>query len=592
MHSILKYPFDPQLILKKRRSIKRELLADGSTRIHKKIAVLGGSTTHDIIDTLQLFLLDYGIEPEFYESEFGLFYEDAMFGTELSEFGPDLIFIHTSNRNITEYPKPGDSEKDVDDLLTAQYSRFEMMWDRLSERFACPVIQNNFEMPFYRLLGNRDAWDFRGKTSFITRLNQKFYEYASSKNGFYINDINYLSADYGLLKWSDPLYWHMYKYCLCLDAIPAFAFNVANIIKSIYGKNKKALVLDLDNTLWGGIVGDDGVDGIEIGHETSMGQVYSEFQNYLKELKGYGYMLNVNSKNDEENAIAGLNHPEGTLKPDDFICIKANWNPKDINFTEIAQEINIMPDSMVFVDDNPAERAIVTAQVPGVIAPAMDAPEHYITAIDRYGFFEATEVSKDDLTRNDMYKQNAERAKLQKSFANYEEYLLSLEMRAQIKPFETVYLSRITQLTNKSNQFNLTTKRYELSELQDIVENFAKRVYLYKVRDCFGDYGIVAVIIVDMTGDVPEVEEFAMSCRIMGKNVEYALLQDVERDLYNTGFEELLGRYIPTAKNKPVEKLYEKLGYVPVGRNGVQPGEVYRIHLEDCPEREHYVTFR
>lgn len=561
MHSLLTYPFDPQTILKKRRAIRRELLASGEPRVKKKIAVLGGSTTHDIVSILELFLLDFGIEPEFYESEFGLYYEDAMFSEELSRFAPDLIYIHTSRRNITRFPGPSDTPESAEELLSAQYAHFEGMWEHIREKYRCPVIQNNFELPFYRLLGNRDAWDHRGQTNFVTRLNAKFYEYAASHQDFYINDINYLSADYGLLGWSDPFYWHMYKYCLNLEAVPALSYSVACIIKSIYGKNKKALVLDLDNTLWGGIVGDDGVDGIEIGHETSMGQVYSEFQAYLKELRGYGIMLNVDSKNDEENAIAGLSHPEGTLRPEDFISIKANWQPKDLNFAEIAQELNILPESMVFVDDNPAERAIVTGQLPGVSAPVMDAPEHYITAIDRCGFFEMTKLSGDDLSRNDMYKANAQRAKLQKSFADYREYLLSLDMRAQIRPFEPVYIPRIAQLTNKSNQFNLTTRRYTESQMQELSGD-KDYVTLYgRLTDRFGDNGVISVVLGRIDGGTLHIELWLMSCRVLKRNMEHAMLDALVRAAREAGVTTLRGYYYKTAKNGMVKDFYKDFGF-------------------------------
>ena len=360
----------------------------------------------------------------------------------------------------------------------------------------------------------------------------------------------------------------MYKYCLCLDAIPAFSYNVACIIKSIYGKNKKALVLDLDNTLWGGVVGDDGVDGIEIGHETSMGQVYSEFQAYLKELKSCGIMLNVDSKNEEENALAGLNHPEGTLKPDDFIYIKANWQPKDLNFTEIAAELNILPESMVFVDDNPAERAIVTGQIPGVSAPHMDAPEHYITAIDRCGFFEATALSKDDLSRNEMYKANAQRSKLQKSFASYEDYLRSLEMYADIRPFEPVYLSRITQLTNKSNQFNLTTRRYTESEMRER-SNDPSYITLYgKLTDKFGDNGVITVVIGHIARDVLDIELWLMSCRVLKRNMEHAMLDTLAAKARQTGVTTLRGYYYRTAKNNMVKDFYRDFGFTLVSSDG------------------------
>lgn len=568
MHSLLTYPFDPQAILKKRKAIRRELLAADTPRIKKKIAVLGGSTTHDIISILELFLLDFGIEPEFYESGFGLYYEDAMFGSGLADFAPDLIYIHTSGRNVTGLPAPADTPEFVTELLEAQYSRFEAMWEHLHETCRCPVIQNNFELPFFRILGNRDGWDYRGRTNFITRLNARFAEYAAAHRDFYINDINYLSADYGLLKWSDPFYWHMYKYCLNLDAIPALSYNVACIIKSLYGKNKKALVLDLDNTLWGGIVGDDGPEGIEIGHETSMGQVYSEFQAYLKELRGYGILLNVDSKNDEENALAGLNHPEGTLRPEDLICIKANWQPKDLNFTEIAEELNILPESMVFVDDNPAERAIVTAQVPGVSAPVMDAPEHYIAAIDRCGFFEMTELSKDDLSRSDMYMANAQRARLQKSFASYEEYLLSLDMRAEIRPFGPVYISRIAQLTNKSNQFNLTTRRYTESQLQELSGDESYVTLYGKLTDKFGDNGVISVVMGHMDGDALDIMLWLMSCRVLKRNMEHAMLDQLVRAAKKAGAAKLRGYYYKTAKNGMVKDLYKDFGFTLVSSEG------------------------
>lgn len=307
---MLAYPFDSGLILKNRKAIRRQLLEDGQPRIEKRIAVLGGSTTNDIVAILELFLLDQGIAPVFYQSEYAQYWQDAMFGNEvLADFRPDIIFIHTSLRNITTpFPKMTDTEAEVEAALDQQYRHFETMWEKLKETYHCPIIQNNFELPFYRLLGNRDASDFHGRTRFVTRLNERFYQYAQAHSNFYINDIHYLASSYGLAAWSDPSYWYLYKYAMCVPAIPEFSFNVANIIKSIFGKNKKAIALDLDNTLWGGVVGDDGVNGIEIGQETPQGQAYWEFQNYIKAHKQLGILLTVCSKNDEENALAGLNH--------------------------------------------------------------------------------------------------------------------------------------------------------------------------------------------------------------------------------------------------------------------------------------------
>ena len=271
MHQLLKYPFDGDKILQNKKRIKRELLLDNTEFIHKNIAILGGSTTNSIADVLELFLLNSGIKPQFYQSEFGQFWQDAIFSNEqLDAFNPDIIFIHTSNRNIINYPNVKMNAQEIENLLKKQYEYYLSMWESLNSKFTCTIIQNNFEMPFYRLLGNKDASDIHGRTNYLNRLNNLFYEYAENHNNFYINDINYLSATYGLEKWSDTFFWYMYKYSLCVPAIPILSFSVSNIIKSIYGKNKKALVLDLDNTLWGGVVGDDGVSGIGIGKETSI----------------------------------------------------------------------------------------------------------------------------------------------------------------------------------------------------------------------------------------------------------------------------------------------------------------------------------
>ena len=243
----LQYPFDSEYLLKKSKKIRRQLLEGNNNFLHKKIAVLGGSTTHDIIRMLELFLLDQGIQAEFYESEYGQYWQDAMFeNPELDHFEPDLIFVHTSNRNITAYPAPGDPEEKIEAMLGEQYAHFETMWDKLEQTFHCPIVQNNFEYPFYRILGNQDAADIHGRIHFINHLNGKFYEYAGKHESFYINDMNYAAAAYGLDKWADPFYWHMYKYAMCMQAIPSFAFNVSNIIKAIFGKNKKSLVLDLE----------------------------------------------------------------------------------------------------------------------------------------------------------------------------------------------------------------------------------------------------------------------------------------------------------------------------------------------------------
>ena len=562
---VLEYPFDSSLIIKKKRSIKRELLEQQTTFLEKKVAVLGGSTTHDVCQILELFLLNYGIKATFYESEYAQYWEDVMFdNAELTAFAPDIIYIHTSNRNIRQYPQMGQPANEVQQLMQADYEHFRTMWEKIATTYHCPIIQNNFEYPTYRLLGNKDATDIHGKVHYINELNQLFATYANEHQDFYLHDLNYLSATYGLDQWADPIYWHMYKYALSMEAIPTLAFSVANMIKSLYGKNKKALVLDLDNTLWGGIVGDDGVEGLEIGPETSMGQVYSEFQEYVKEQKSIGTILNICSKNDYENAIAGLEHPDSSLKAEDFISIKANWEPKSQNLLTMSQELNLLPESFVFVDDNPAEREIVTAQVPGIAAPEIGSVENYIHVLDRSGFFEATNLSEDDATRNQMYLENAERLQLQQSVGNYDEYLQSLQMIGTIKPFEAIYMERIAQLSNKSNQFNLTTKRYTRAEIEAIAES-SEYIDLYgKLEDKFGDNGVVSVVIGKIEKTILHIELWIMSCRVLKRDMEYAMMDELVQKSRAAGVKTIRGYYYPTAKNKMVQNFYELQGFTKV----------------------------
>ncbi len=559
----LEYPFDPEWILKKKKALKRELLQNTQqTFLEKKIAILGGSTTRDIRDILELFLLNYGIRPCFYESEYNQYYADGMFpNPALEEFHPDILYIHTSNRNIEQYPSLEDDRTLVTQKLQAEYERFQALWEHLHAVYGCPVIQNNFEPPLYRLLGNRDASDHRGRWNYIQRLNQMFYEYADMHQDFYIHDICYEAADYGLERWSDPFYWNMYKYAMCVPAIPYTAFQLARIIKSIFGRNKKVLNLDLDNTLWGGVIGDDGPENIEIGQETSLGQTYAEFQDYLKQHKKLGVLLSVNSKNNEETALSGLERADSVLKREDFVVFRANWEPKSHNLYATAEELKLLPESFVFVDDNPAEREIVRQEVPGAAVPEITKVEEYIRVLDRSGFFEVTNFSEDDLKRNEMYLANEQRNRMQKNFSDYGDYLRSLEMKAKIGAFDPAYFSRIAQLTNKSNQFNLTTHRYSQSEIEQIAADPQYLTLCGRLEDKFGDNGVVSIVIGRKEKDVLQIELWLMSCRVLKRDMEYAMMDTLVKQCRDCGIRQIYGYFYPTAKNAMVKDFYALQGF-------------------------------
>lgn len=558
----LQYPFDADFIMSKKKSLRHRLLESSDSFSEKKIAVLGGSTTHDIKLVLELFLLNRGIRPVFYESEYNRYYEESVFtNAKLEEFAPDIIYIHTTNRNISAYPEMNDNFEKAERMLQDEYKRFSDIWDRLSVSYGCPIIQNNFELPFYRMLGNKDASDIHGAVHFVSRLNMLFYEYAQKHDNFFICDINYISADYGLGKWSDPFYYYMYKYALNVSAIPFLAHNIANIILSVFGKNKKGFVTDLDNTLWGGEVGEAGADGIVIGAETPEGEAYVEFQKYLKRYSQLGVVLNISSKNEKRNALDALNHPDGVLKPEDFIMIKANWEPKDRNFSSIAAQLELLPESLVFIDDNPAERHLVECLDSGIAAPDIGEVHQYISRIDRSGYFETTIFSGDDAKRDSMYKENEKRILERAAFTDYGEYLKSLQMRAAVKAFEPAYLARIVQLVNKCNQFNLTARKYTLAEIERISCDNSYVTLYAKLSDRFGDNGVVSALIGCITDGICHIELWIMSCRVLKRDVESAVMDMLVKSCLERGIKELRGYYNPTQKNGMVRKFYATQGF-------------------------------
>ncbi len=585
----LEYPFAGDYILSKKKSIRKQLLARDIRYTEKRIAILGGSTTADIKALLELFLLDHAIKAEFYESEYNKYFEDAMFDPEeLVAFKPDLIFIHTTSVNIKNYPSVRDPEDIIEEKLLNTYEEFESMWEHLHNTYHCPIIQNNMEYPTVRLLGNSDCVNIHGRVNFINRLNAKFAEYARLHDDFYIHDINYLSAVVGLDRFSDPFYWFMYKYAVAVPVIPEFAFSLSNMIKAIYGKNKKAFVLDLDNTLWGGVVGDDGPENLEIGKETAVGEAYLAFQDYIRSHKDIGVLLNISSKNEEENALAGLRHKDGVLKPDDFTVIKANWEPKSTGIVEIAEELNLGVDSFVFVDDNPAEREIVEKNVEGIAVPVITTVDRYMKEIDRHGYFEVLKLSEDDLARNEMYKANIQRSVSQRSFLDYGEYLRSLDMKAVIKPFEPVYYARIAQLTNKSNQFNLTTKRYSLSEIEEAASD--RLTFYGKLSDKFGDNGVVTVAIGRREDDICHMELWLMSCRVLKRDMELALLDYIVHTCIKEGIKEIRGYYYPTAKNAMVKNFYGNLGFDKIAEAPDGSSEWKFVIGQDYQEKNHVIA--
>jgi FkbH-like protein len=558
----LRFPFDVPNILRRRQSLKKELLKQ-SNLIPTRIGILGGSTTAEVKSMLELFLLSEGIQPAFYESGYNRYCEEVFLeNPDLWNFKPDVIFIHTTWHNVSQFPELLEGEAQVEDRIGREMEKFESLWGRIQAGLGAVIIQNNFDLPRLRPLGNLEAFESFGRVNFLQRLNARFASYARTHSRFLINDILYLSAQVGLAAWFDPAYWYSFHMALSPTATVALAHNVAGIVKSVYGKSKKCLILDLDNTLWGGVIGDDGVQNLILGRDNPVGEAFVNFQQYVKDLQRRGVILAVCSKNDIENAREGFSHPDSILKLEDFSAFKANWDPKPANIREIAEELNIGLDSMVFVDDSPVERSLVAEQLPEVAVPDVGSEiSCFAEVLEHERYFEVDKVVQDDLSRSAYYSSNAQRNACLANFGNYEGFLASLEMTAEIGAFCPVYLERITQLINKTNQFNLTTKRYTRAEVDSVACDPAFVTLCGRLTDRFGDNGLVSVLIGRVSDDKVELDVWVMSCRVIRREMEFAMFDALVEECQARGVRKIVGIYIPSKKNKMVADLYASLGF-------------------------------
>jgi FkbH-like protein len=550
------------MLIRKRNSLRRELL-ERPNLLAVRLAILGGSTTNEVTDFLELLLLDKGIRPFFWQSEYDKYFEEAVVDpSQLIKFRPDIVYIYTSSVNIQQFPPLDASESDLDEYSFRESARFAAIWNSLHERVVCLVIQNNFELPSYRLLGNFDGVSPGGQARFIHHINGKFAQEAHSRSKLFINDLHSIAAMVGLSQFHDPKRWFSYKLICTAEGSLTIAKSVAAIIGSIYGRSQKCLVLDLDNTLWGGVIGDDGPDKIKIGKETPEAEAFTAFQEYCLRLKERGVILAVCSKNSEQIAKQGFDHPDSVLRLSDFSCFKANWQPKPENLKSIAAELNLGFDSLVFVDDNPAEREFVSAQLPEVRIPDVGSDVWRFNGVLEEGrYFEAARLTREDLNRAKQYETNARRLKEQTQFASYEDYLDSLSMAAEIASLKPVYLERVAQLISKTNQFNLTSKRYTLADIERIVSDGNYLTLYAKLIDKFGDSGLISVIIGRREGQSLHVDLWLMSCRVVKRDVELAMLDSLVATCRQHGITEIYGYYVRSKKNNVVKDHYAKLGF-------------------------------
>jgi FkbH-like protein len=526
--------------------------------LQKRLAILGGATTQFLVPLIRLFALRRGVSLSFYESDFGVFEQEIWSSSPtLLEFGPDLIHFHLSSRNLALTV----NDDSIDRHIEEETQRFVQLYRAASERFSCPIVANNFEAPVDRPYGSLEGVVSSSRTAMIRAINSRLTTLLPEQ--VFLHDIEWLSAKHGKSRWFDQRLWHVAKSAVSFECQPFYADSLAAQIAALFGKSKKCLVLDLDNTLWGGVVGDDGLAGIQLGAGHPSGEAFQDFQRYLKSLKDRGILLAVASKNERETALAPFReHADMILREPDISCFVAHWEPKDRSVIQIAEELNIGLDSIVFFDDNPAERALVRASLPTVtVLEVPEDPALYIESLDDANLFDTLVVTDEDRRRTSFFKEEGARVQLQRASLHYDDYLRQLKMEAVIEPIHKSNLARVTQLINKTNQFNLTTRRMTEADVQRIATDPQSYTRTVRLIDRFGDHGLISVVIGHISGWTLEIDNWLMSCRVLKRGVEQLAFDDLLAFCRDRSLTEIHGYYIPTAKNKLVEGHFAALGF-------------------------------
>ena len=519
-----------------------------------KIAILSGSTTSLVSRLLKLFLLNNGIRADVFEGHFGNFFIDSMNpSADLLAFKPDIIYIHTSRVNLKSF---GNSRgfvtgDDGNSFVDDEISQSLKIWKSLSGRFDCWIIQNNFDLPVDSALGNSEATEAFGHNLVTNEINRRLVSESKSFGQVVIHDVNSLSASIGLDDWWSSRDWIQYGLAVSTIAHPRLGFSLASVITSILGESKKCLVLDFDNTLWGGIIGEVGVNSIELGPDTSRGKAFLEFQLTIKDLASRGVLIAGCTKNEMKNALAGLNHPNSILKPEDFAVIEASWDPKPVAMQRIIQSLNIGARSFVFVDDSKIEVHSVKTEFPEIETVLLDSkfPEKYSSCVLRPRFFESVKLTREDISRKGSQLPAHVKKPTDTSSYDHMQMLRDLNAVATIGKPTSDQLERVLQLVNKTNQFNLNGLRRTPLEIKRFAEDTESLLLVGEFKDDLTNYGLTAVIGGRFVAQTFKVEIWVMSCRTFDRYLEHAMLVALRDEIAKKANGELSLDFKRTARN-------------------------------------------
>jgi FkbH-like protein len=554
-----------------------------------RLALLADVSTQHLVPVLKALFARAGVDVDIYEAGFDTVQLEALNPRSgLYSGDPQLVVILQSIMNLRgRYYQFGG---EAGDFIRAEVDGVVRSWEAIQSQLAIPVIQSTYVLPYERPFGNFGAKIAATVHSAAAEINREIGIRARSFPSVFVIDVDYLAAWVGRGAFFDEKLWALAKSLCSLNCLPMIGKNIVDIALACTGSAIKCVVLDLDNTLWGGVVGDDGLEGIGLG-DLDEGGAFHYFQCYLRELWRRGILLAVCSKNEEAIARRVFKeHPAMVLREEHIAVFVANWQDKATNIAHIRETLNIGYDAMVFLDDNPFERNLVRQMIPQILVPEMpEDPALYVRAISELNLFETSSHTKLDAQRSAMYQTQAKRTEELKKIGNIDEYLRSLETTILYRRFEPQSLSRIAQLIQRSNQFNLTTRRYSEAQCAAMMRDEQNWFpFSLTVNDRFGDFGLVNVVILRQKDKILEIDTFLMSCRVLQRGIEQFAMNKIFAYARQQGFEEVVGRFIPTAKNVMVKDFFEQFGFKPSAAVGDAERE-WRLATSGYIPREIFV---
>lgn len=570
------------------QELKRNLKKDNSGQPTIKVALAGDTATQLLCTAIRGMGVERGYNIELFEAEYNQVEQQLLISTsDLHQFEADFVVIFQSTHKLGEHHS----------LLTAE-QQCSLADERLN--FVRTICQNlsstNKKIIYFNYpeIGDTVFGSYANKvvSSFsyqVRKLNYELMNLSQQYQNLFICDLAELQNKFGRDKMFAPNTYANTEMVLRMDVLPFVASRVMDIVCAVKGQFKKCLILDLDNTVWGGVIGDDGIEGIQLGHGLGIGKMFTEFQMWVKKLKQRGIIICVASKNDEDKAKEPFEkHPDMVLKLDDIAVFQANWETKVDNIRTIQRILNIGFDSMVFLDDNPFERNMVRENIPGITVPELpEYPEEYLEYLYSLNLFETASYSNLDKDRTKQYQIEAQRVSLSKTFTNEADFLKSLNMVSVVSGFTKFNIPRVAQLSQRSNQFNLRTVRYTDADIEALANDPNVIDLSFTLEDKFGDNGLIAVVIMKpLDFDTLFVDTWFMSCRVLKRGMENFTLNTMVEKAKALGYKKIIGEYLPTAKNGMVKDHYPRLDFKAIENSGTAKWE---LEIDSYNAKECYI---